>query len=95
MVLAAERSGAGQALRDELKCSQPMLSEWADEKIPDMYPKAYRWVAEMEEIAAFAQKDRPSEAIYLAMAQLYWRLAENRTAGAGDDIAALEKWLDR
>ncbi|MFV1940743.1 DUF1932 domain-containing protein [Pseudomonas luteola] len=95
MVQAAERSGSGQALRDELKCSQPMLYEWANEKLPDMYPKAYRWVAEMEEIAAFAQKDRPSEALYLAMAQLYWRLAENRAAGAGNDVAELEKWLAR
>jgi hypothetical protein len=49
----------------------------------------------MEEIAAFAQKDRPSEAIYLAMAQLYWRLSENRAAGAGNDVAELEKWLAR
>ncbi|TWI58559.1 6-phosphogluconate dehydrogenase-like protein [Pseudomonas duriflava] len=95
MILSAERNGAGQALHDELACSQPALLEWAHEKIPEMYPKAYRWVAEMEEIAAFSQKDRPSEAIYLAMAQLYWRLAENRTAGSGNDIAALERWLSR
>jgi hypothetical protein len=40
-----------------------------------MYSKAYRWVAEMEEIAAFLDEDAASSTMYSGMARLYERLA--------------------
>lgn len=52
--LAAARVGAEQALMAELKRSQPALKHWLEERIARMYPKTYRWVAEMQEIADFA-----------------------------------------
>jgi hypothetical protein len=41
-----------------------------------MFPKAYRWVAEMEEIAAFLDGDAAGQQIYRGMALLYQRLAQ-------------------
>jgi hypothetical protein len=43
--------------------------------VPRMYPKAYRWVAEMEEIAHFMAAEPASRDIYLGTARLYEHLA--------------------
>jgi 3-hydroxyisobutyrate dehydrogenase-like beta-hydroxyacid dehydrogenase len=50
-------------------------------QVPDMLPKAYRWVAEMREIAAFAGDDAATRDIFLGAAQLYERIARDH---AGD-----------
>jgi hypothetical protein len=42
-----------------------------------MYPKAYRFVAEMEEIAGFVGEDPAARRLYDGAAQLYERLAED------------------
>ncbi|KAK4687201.1 hypothetical protein P7C73_g2907, partial [Tremellales sp. Uapishka_1] len=42
-----------QALLEELNASQPALLQGLSKRFPDMMPKAYRWVGEMEEIASF------------------------------------------
>jgi hypothetical protein len=41
-----------------------------------MYDKAYRWVAEMEEIADFHGEGRPAADIYAAIARHYEFLAK-------------------
>jgi len=43
--------------------------------IPGMYDKAYRWVAEMEEISDFLEENPPSRDMYAAIARLYDYLA--------------------
>ena len=43
--------------------------------MPRMYSKAYRWVAEMEEIAEFVGEDPAARAFYQAAARLYERIA--------------------
>ena len=40
-----------------------------------MYDKAYRWVAEMQEISDFLEANPPSHDIYAAVARLYDYLA--------------------
>jgi 3-hydroxyisobutyrate dehydrogenase-like beta-hydroxyacid dehydrogenase len=45
MILAADRSGASTALYEEMSQSLPALLNGLDRQIPDMLPKAYRWVA--------------------------------------------------
>jgi hypothetical protein len=40
-----------------------------------MYPKAFRWVAEMREIAAFLNDDKAAAMMFEGAAQLYERLA--------------------
>ncbi|MFZ0018556.1 MAG: DUF1932 domain-containing protein, partial [Acetobacteraceae bacterium] len=49
MMLAASRAGTADDLRAELSSSQPALFGWLTRQVPNMYSKAYRWVAEMEE----------------------------------------------
>jgi hypothetical protein len=53
-----------------------------------MFDKAYRWEAEMEEIAAFVGDDPAGEALFRATAELYRRLAAD-AAGAKSEIGML------
>jgi 3-hydroxyisobutyrate dehydrogenase-like beta-hydroxyacid dehydrogenase len=75
MLLAASRSGASRELYRELGESLPQLLSRFEIGIPDMYPKAYRWVAEMREIATFLNEDKAAAMIFEGAAQLYDRLA--------------------
>ncbi len=94
MFLAASRSGAAEGLRNELADSQSALTPWFERQVPGMYQKAYRWVAEMREIAEFAGEDAATAALYEAIAQFYQRLAEDE-AGPKLEIGALRKFLAR
>lgn len=76
MILAAERAGAGEALRDELSKSQVPLFEGFSRGIPDSFSKARRWVPEMEQIAGFTA-DPAGESIYGGFASHYRRLADD------------------
>src|SRR4029077_2813888 len=75
MMLAGESGGSAQALRAEFAESQPALLAWFDRQVPSMYSKAYRWVAEMDEISGFVGEDKPEHAMLEAAARLYERLA--------------------
>lgn len=87
MILAADRAGAGAALKAELAASQPQLLTRFARTLPDMYPKAYRWVEEMHAIAEFIGDGFPESAIFEGAAGLYARVAED-VAG---DRAACER----
>jgi len=76
MMLGAARFGCAEALIAELSESQPGLLGQFRNSIPRMYDKAYRWVAEMEEISDFLEGNPPSRDIYAAIARLYAYLAE-------------------
>jgi 3-hydroxyisobutyrate dehydrogenase-like beta-hydroxyacid dehydrogenase len=52
LLLAAHLMGLDDALRDEQRESIPSVLSWIEGMMPSMPPKAYRWVGEMEEIAA-------------------------------------------
>lgn len=81
MVLAATRFGAADDLRRELAESQPDLLARFERALPDMVPKAYRWVAEMKEIATFTGEDGASRQVYEGIANLYDRLARDQEGG--------------
>lgn len=55
MLVAATKAGAADALRDELALSQPAILARLEVALPDMIPKAYRWVAEMRRFPAFSE----------------------------------------
>lgn len=96
MLLGARRAGVSEALMSELRDSQAPLATRFVRTMPDMYPKAYRWVAEMEEIAAFLGEDEAGASIYEGFARLFERLAgdfasmRNET-GALDAVLAEER----
>ena len=89
MMLAATRAGTAEALKAELPASQPALFNWLTRQTPKMYSKAYRWVAEMEEIAAFVGEDPAARQFYQGAARLYER-ARRRFDGERKEIAALD-----
>lgn len=91
MILSAERAGVGEALKAELADSQPALLTYFSRSVPDMFPKAYRWVAEMEEIAYF-HGGGPSQEMYEAIAALYQRLAADM-AGKKTEIGELSAFF--
>ncbi|MGI4880769.1 MAG: DUF1932 domain-containing protein [Janthinobacterium lividum] len=94
MMLAATRAGAADAFHAELAASQPHLLGLFERVVPDMVPKAYRWVAEMEEVAGFAgEEDAAARQIYHGIAAFYRRLAADRD-GDGREIARLTGFLD-
>lgn len=78
MALASERYEVGQALRSELGASQPQLVRWLTKMVPDMFPKAYRWVGEMDEISAFLG-DRPEAEMFHGIARVYENMAADWT----------------
>jgi 3-hydroxyisobutyrate dehydrogenase-like beta-hydroxyacid dehydrogenase len=87
MALGATQSGAAAALRAELASSQPDILRMLDRGVPGMFDKAYRWVAEMEEISAFLG-DLPAASIYQGAARLYEAIAADRAFSKPDDVVA-------
>lgn len=93
MILAADRAGAGAGLRAELAASQPALLARFEKSLPDMYPKAYRWVEEMRAIAEFIGPEFPEAKFFEGAAGLYERLAAD-VAGEGRERARIDAFLD-
>jgi hypothetical protein len=95
-MLDAARAGVAPALRRELEESQPHVYAWLARQVPRMYPKAYRWVAEMEEIASFSHDDPGTEAIYEGLARLYEQFAaayERRNGALDPMLASLTEFV--
>jgi L-threonate 2-dehydrogenase len=92
MMLAATRGGSAAALKAELAESQPALLGYLSRQVPGMYSKAYRWVAELEEISAFVGKDHAEHAMLQAAAKLYERIAAD-VEGEKKETGALDKFL--
>jgi putative dehydrogenase len=94
MMLAASRAGVSEALARELAESQPHFLKFLQRSVPGMFPKAYRWIAEMEEIAAFAGDVAGGTGTYQGTADLYRHIADG-VAGdpqAQHDLAALREF---
>jgi len=84
MVVAATKAGAADALRNELTLSQPAILARLEVALPDMIPKAYRWVAEMQEISGFLGPDHPASQIYEGFAKWFEHLANDANGEAMD-----------
>jgi 3-hydroxyisobutyrate dehydrogenase-like beta-hydroxyacid dehydrogenase len=94
MLTAASRDGLDDALRLELARSQPAFLERLDRSVPAMFPKAYRWVAEMEQIAEFIGDNANGSSIYEGAARLFAALAADLEDGVPHDrFASLTRRL--
>jgi len=90
VLLAARRSGVAEALLEEFAISQRFLLERSRASVPDMYPKAYRWVAEFDEIARFAGEDQASAHLFAAIARFYEdRAAAHQEGSELPDLLAM------
>lgn len=94
MMLAATRGGSTAALKAELEESQGALFSWLSRQVPGMYPKAYRWVAELDEIAGFVGQDHPEHAMFAAAARFYEEMAKDAD-GENSETTALDKFIGR
>jgi 3-hydroxyisobutyrate dehydrogenase-like beta-hydroxyacid dehydrogenase len=81
MIISASRAGVSEALHAELASSQAQILAVLSHNVPRMFPKAYRFVAEMEEIAAYAEGAKGAHEMYEGAAKLYERIAESYAAG--------------
>jgi 3-hydroxyisobutyrate dehydrogenase-like beta-hydroxyacid dehydrogenase len=94
MVLAAMRNGTADALMAELQKSQPQMLAWLKGYLGTMPPKAYRWVAEMHEIADFVGEDPSGHELYVGAAHFYEQFARDYE---GDKVsnAAIRKFFKK
>jgi 3-hydroxyisobutyrate dehydrogenase-like beta-hydroxyacid dehydrogenase len=94
MIAGAARDGLGEMLLGELARTQPDLLRRLERSIPQMFPKAYRWVAEMEQIAEFLGGAGAGAMVYEGAARLYESIAAEFEGGGitGERIAALEEF---
>ena len=70
-MVTARLEGVDEALMDELASSQKDLLRHLERGLPDMCPKAYRWVGEMEEISkTHADGGLPGE-MFIGAAKIY------------------------
>ncbi len=95
MILGATQAGVADELKREVASSLPQLLAWIQKRVPEMYPKSYRWVAEMEEISAYLAGVPGGGEIYAGMARLYADLAEaaKQRGRQGNAIDALQAFL--
>jgi putative dehydrogenase len=94
MMLAATRAGSADALFAELSSSQKEMFAWFKRGLALMPPKAYRWVAEMHEIAGFVGEDPTAHELYEGAAHFYERMAEDFDGGK-KDVTALTEFLGK
>lgn len=91
MILGASQADVAGALKDEMSRSQQTLLAGFSKSIPDMFPKASRWVAEMEEISRFLGPDTPQGRMFAEIAAFYTHLA---SADGRQDIASLASFFE-
>jgi len=94
LLLGASRAGCAAELKQEMAESQPQLLQRFSRQVPLAFPKAYRWVAEMEEIAAFLHEDAAAREMFLGIARLYERIAAGRANTSPTAQAELAALLD-
>jgi putative dehydrogenase len=94
MMLAATRAGSAEALFAELSSSQKEMFAWFKRGLALMPPKAYRWVAEMHEIAGFVGEDPTAHELYEGAAHFYERIAEDFD-GDKKDVKTLTDFLSK
>ena len=94
MMLAATRAGSADALFKELESSQPQMLAWLKRGLALMPAKAYRWIAEMHEIADFVGEDPAGHELYVGAAHFYEQIARDFD-GDKKEVAALAAFLDK
>jgi len=89
-MVTAGTLGVTEAFLAELADSQPQFLAGASRGLPGMVPKAYRWIAEMEEIAATFEEAGLTPRMLLGAADVYRLVEEARTAAAGGALDSLD-----
>jgi 3-hydroxyisobutyrate dehydrogenase-like beta-hydroxyacid dehydrogenase len=85
VILGALEAGIAEPFFAELAESQPELLAYFAGRTPGIFAKAYRWVAEMEEIGDFLGGG--GQTLYDGAARQFQRLAEDREGSRADEAA--------
>lgn len=93
LLVAARRLGVADELDAELRASAPELIDLAERRVRGMLPKAYRWIAEMEEIAATFEGAGLTPLMLQGAAEVY-RLVE-AAGGAAAQADTLDETIRR
>ena len=95
-VIAATRADVADALRRELQSVFPGLAQLLQRLLPESYGKAYRWVAEMEEISRDFEGVPGGPATYLAIAEVFAAIsaASGGRGNEGNLIDALDAFAN-
>lgn len=80
LLVAARLMGLEETLRAEQQESIPDVHGWLERQMPSMPPRAYRWVGEMEEIAATFEDLGLTPNILTGAADIY-RMVEETPVG--------------
>lgn len=75
MILGASRAGVADALYREMTESQFLLLQALSKRTPDMLPKTYRWVEEMQQIADFVSAEPGASELYRGASDLFAHIA--------------------
>lgn len=105
-LVSAETLGVSAALRAEMAVSRADVLADIDRNLPRVPPKAYRWVAEMEEIAATFADAGFTPQVFEGIARVYRTVADSalgretpearsRGATVGDYVGVLAAELTR
>lgn len=89
-MITADALGVSEALRLELGDSQPLFLAGARQGLPGMVPKAYRWIAEMEQIATTFEAVGLTPRMLLGASDVYRLVEEARAAAGGDVLDSLD-----
>jgi putative dehydrogenase len=90
VILGAIEAGVAETFLAEMADSQPQLLAYFTGRTPGVFAKAYRWVAEMEEIGAFLGGG--GQTLYQGASEQFARLAADHE-GEGVDEAAIRGFL--
>jgi 3-hydroxyisobutyrate dehydrogenase-like beta-hydroxyacid dehydrogenase len=94
LLVAAKLMGLEETLRAEQEQSTPDVLGWLSRAVPTMPPKAYRWVGEMEEIAATFAGLGMTPRIFAGAADLYRFIAETPIGKESPETRDRDRGLD-
>ncbi|HEY8291001.1 MAG TPA: DUF1932 domain-containing protein [Thermomicrobiales bacterium] len=94
LLIAAKLMGLEETLRAEQEQSTPDVLGWLQRAVPTMPPKAYRWVGEMEEIAATFAGLGMTPQIFEGAADLYRFIAETPIGKESPETRDRSRGLD-
>lgn len=94
LLVAGHLMGLQTELRDEQRESIPDVLAWLDRSLPSMPPKAYRWVGEMDEIAACFADLGLTPNIFAGAADIYRFVAETPIGQESPETRDRERGMD-
>jgi len=92
-ILGAQQYGVADIFTREVAQYQSQLAATLTKLLPDMFPKANRWIAEMQEIGSFLEAVPGGASGFASIARFYQEVA-NLAGNHGADIGGLARTIE-